>query len=108
MRSLILIACLTVSVAAAADEFRYLIPLTGYMLSDDNTYFYADTVVQNLSPRPASVQVTDVYALNGGKPCAGGDPFVVPPHGYSRFCTCSRICSISTLSSTAARVSASS
>jgi hypothetical protein len=81
MRSLILIVCLSLSVAASAQEFRYLIPLTGYMLGDDNTYYYADTIVQNLSPRPATVQATEIYALNGGKACDGGEAFTVPPQG---------------------------
>lgn len=81
MRAFILFACLSVSLAAAAEEFRYLIPLTGYLSSDDGTYYYAGTVVQNLSSHPATVQATDVYPLNGGKPCAASEPFTVPPQG---------------------------
>jgi hypothetical protein len=81
MRSLILIACLSLSVAASADEFRYLIPLTGYLSGEDSTFYYAGTIVQNLSPRPATVQATDIYALNGGKACSASEPFTVPPQG---------------------------
>jgi hypothetical protein len=82
MRALILFACLAVSTAATAEEFRYLIPMAGYLYtSDDATYYYATTTVQNLSPRPATVQTTDVYPYFANATCAAGDPITVPPQG---------------------------
>jgi len=80
MRTFILFACLSVSLAVAADEFRYLIPLTGYLSTDDGTYYYATTFVQNLSPREATVQATAVYPLNASGPCTAGEPFTIAAH----------------------------
>jgi hypothetical protein len=82
MRALILFACLAVSTAASADEFHYLIPMAGYLYTaDDATYYYATTTVQNLSPRPATVQTTDVYPYFAGGSCAAGEPFTIPAQG---------------------------
>jgi hypothetical protein len=82
MRALILFACLAVSTAVAADEFRYLIPMAGYLYTaDDATYYYATTTVQNLSPRPATVRTTDVYPYFANGTCEAGEPFTVPAQG---------------------------
>jgi hypothetical protein len=78
MRSFILFAFLSVSFAVAADEYPYLIPLTGYLSTGDGTYYYATTIVQNLSPRAATVRATAVYPLNASGTCTPGEPFVIP------------------------------
>ncbi|HKR62144.1 MAG TPA: hypothetical protein VJZ00_00320 [Thermoanaerobaculia bacterium] len=81
MRALILIASLAVSLVASAEQFQYIVPLSGYLSTDDGTYYYATTVVQNLSPREATVSTVDVYPLNGASPCVVGAPFAVPASG---------------------------
>jgi hypothetical protein len=81
MRALILFASLVVSTIVAAEEFRYLIPVSGYIATDDGTYYYATTILQNLSPLPATVATTGVYPLSSGKPCATGEPFTIAAQG---------------------------
>ena len=75
---MILVLSLAVSAVAVAEEYRYLVPLAGYIATSDGTYHYATTVLQNLSPRTATVRASDAYPLNPGRPCStGGEPFTI-------------------------------
>lgn len=78
MRALILSLCLAVSLSASAQEHRYLIPITGYLATDDGTFYYAYTVVQNLTPREATITTAGMYPLSLERPCPSPEPWTVP------------------------------
>lgn len=69
MRTVLLSLLLAVSLSASAQEYRYLIPVTGYLSLGDGTYYYANTIVQSLTPRPATIVTAAMYPLSTGRPC---------------------------------------
>lgn len=80
MRRFLLLLSLSVSFAALADEHRYLLPMVGHLSTNDRTTYSATTVLQNLSPRVATVRVAKVYPLNGAGGCTAGEPFTIAPY----------------------------
>lgn len=78
MRALILSLCLVVSLSASAQAYRYLVPMTGYLSTDDGTYYYAYTVVQNLTPREATIVTVGMYPLSNASPCPSPEPWTIP------------------------------
>jgi hypothetical protein len=78
MRAIVLSFLLAVSLSASAQEYRYLIPITGYLPVDDGTYYYAYTVVQSLTPRNATIVTAAMYPLSAGRPCRTPAPWTVP------------------------------
>jgi hypothetical protein len=77
MRAILISLLLAVSLSAAAQEYRYLIPMMGYLASDDGTYYYAYTVVQSLTPRNATIVTAAMYPLSAGRPCRSPEPWTV-------------------------------
>ena len=82
MRSLVLVAFLSLALTATAGEYHYLIPLAGYVASSDGTYQYAYTTVQNLSPRAAMIAVTDVYPFSADAACGAPEPEAIEAHEH--------------------------
>jgi hypothetical protein len=80
MRTFIVLLSLAVSMSAAAAEFQYVIPFAGFAQGNDGTWLYSYTVVTNLSPRPATVQTTDVYPVVAGSACSAPAPFTLAPN----------------------------
>ena len=79
MRTLILALTLAVSFAASAAEYPYIIPMSGYAQGSRNTWFYAETIVQNLSPRPATIRTTSVYPVFSTGTCSMPESFTLQP-----------------------------
>jgi len=77
MRALLISLLLAVSLSASAQEYRYLIPMTGYLAADDGTYYYAYTVVQSLTPRDATIVTAAMYPLSAARPCRSPEPWTV-------------------------------
>jgi hypothetical protein len=79
MRSLALVVTLSLTLAASAAEYHYLIPLAGYLAMPDGTYHYAYTTIQNLSPRQATITTTAVYPYFADAVCRTPDPTPIEP-----------------------------
>jgi hypothetical protein len=77
MRAILISLLLAVSLSASAQEYRYLIPMTGYLPADDGTYYYAYTVVQSLTPRDATIVTAAMYPLSAARPCRSPQPWTV-------------------------------
>lgn len=69
MRAILIALLLAVSLSASAQEYRYLIPVTGYLSAGDGTYYYANTIVQSLTPREATIVTAAMYPLSASRPC---------------------------------------
>jgi hypothetical protein len=63
---------------AAADEFTYIVPVSGSVRGRDAAYFGSVRVI-NTSSEPARVEIADLIPGSGPSPCSSSGPVTLAP-----------------------------